>query len=497
MKTRIFLILGSLFFLYSCNKLNTAPTNAVTDQLIFKDVNTLSTLFEGTWAKMLDSYYGGTFGNPGFKTIGLASDAMGNDAALITTKYGFRDAYPFTEMNDKTKSRVSAIWSNLYSIINNANIILKNVDNVSGSDADKRALKGQALGLRANTYLTIATFYQFSYLKDSLAKTAPIYTTPATDTTQGKPRASLKEIYSLIFSDLTTAKTLLQGYVRPAKYRFDINVVNGLLARASLNTGRWADASTYAEAAQQNYPLMAAADYSKGFNDVNNSEWIWGQPQTTNQSTASYSFHFLDVSSAGSYYYSYMADPFFKNLFDDGDVRKTLFEWDTVPGRLGYLEYKKFKFRSDLTGDQVLMRSAEQYLIQAEAEARQGNTQKSLTVLNKLKLARSAKLSTTSDQAQLISEILIERRKELWGEGFALADIIRNQQAVVRKAYVDASGSPIKVTVTRADGSTIVLTTQSHTALKFPDGSAFVPNSPYYLFAIPLNEEQNNPNLYN
>ncbi len=47
---------------------------------------------------MMDDFYGGTFGNPGYKTISLVSDAMGNDVALITTKYSFAPVYRFTQM---------------------------------------------------------------------------------------------------------------------------------------------------------------------------------------------------------------------------------------------------------------------------------------------------------------------------------------------------------------------------------------------------------------
>lgn len=97
-------------------------------------------------------------------------------------------------------------------------------------------------------------------------------------------------------------------------------------------------------------------------------------------------------------------------------------------------------------------------------------------------------------QENLIKEILTERRKELWGEGFGLSDIIRNQLAVVRKPYVDADGKDIKVTVVTPGGVKEV-DAKYHTALKFGDGSNFVPNSPYYIFVVPQAEEQNNPNL--
>lgn len=493
------LIAGLLIGLSACNKeLDTSPSNAVPEDIVLKTVANLSALSEGTWAAMMDDFYGGIFGNPGYKTIALVSEAMGNDVALITTKYSYAPVYRFTQMNDKTQSRLSAIWNQLYRIINNNNIIIANADKVTGDATAKQVLKAQALALRANTYLTIASFYQFSYLKDPQAKTAPIYTTPTTDTTRGNPKATLQEIYTLIFSDLQEAKSLLGNYQRPAKYKINIDVVNGLLARAYLNTGQWLLAAQAADEALKNYPLMPPADYSKGFNDVNNSEWIWGHPEIPSQSDGSYSFHFLDVSSPSSYYYSFMADPFFGALFEDGDIRKTLFSWDGNPGREGHLQYKKFRFRADQTGDLVLMRSAEAHLIKAEGYARDNNITEGAAALNVLRVARGASAfdPAGATKAQLIEAILIERRKELWGEGFALADIIRNQLPVVRRPYVDGNGNDIKVSVTAPDGTVKEVPARYHTALKFADGSDFVANSPLYIFAIPQAEEQNNPNLF-
>jgi hypothetical protein len=493
-------IAGLLFGVASCNKqLNTSPSNAVPEDIVLKTVANLTALSEGTWASMMDDFYGGIFGNPGFKTIALVSETMGNDVALITTKYSYAPNYRFTQIVDKTQSRNNAIWNQLYKIINNNNIIIANVDKVTGDATDKKVLKGQALALRAHIYLTIASFYQFSYLKDSLAKTAPIYTTPTTDTTRGNAKATLKDIYTQIISDLQEAKGLLESHQRTAKYKINKDVVNGLLARAYLNMGRWLPAASAANELLTNYPLMPPADYSKGFNDVNNSEWIWGHPEIPSQSDGSYSFHFLDVSSSSSYYYSFMADPFFGELFENGDIRKTLFSWDNNQGREGYLQYKKFRFRADQTGDLVLMRSAEAYLIKAEGYARENNITEGAAALNALRGARGASTfdPAGATAAQLIEAILIERRKELWGEGFALADIIRNQLPVVRKPYVDAGGNDKLVTITTPGGVTKQVPAKYHTALKFADGTPFVANSPNYIFAIPQAEEQNNPNLFN
>lgn len=479
-----------------CKKeLTTSPTTAVSESLIYGDVNNIEKVLNGTWAYMNDTYF--TYANPGYSTILRTSDAMGDDVAIITNKYGYRDAYEFTLANNQT--RLDAAWTILYKVINNCNNIITKIDAAEGSAEKKAQVKGQALALRANSYLTLATYYQFSYLKDPNAKAVPIYTEPTNSETQGKPKSTLEEVYTLINADLAEAETLLQNYTRPggAKYKINLDVVHGLQARTFLNTGKWASAAKSAAEARKNYNYMSAANYAAGFNDLSNGEWIWGHGQQPDQNTASYSFHYLDVTSPNSYYYSFMADPNFKLLFEDNDIRSKLFSWDEQAGREGYLRYAKFKFRADETGDIVLMRSSEMTLIQAEASARNGDLNSAIQYLNELRQARNAAPFSLSGntESSLIDAILIERRKELWGEGFALSDILRTQTAVVRKPYTDATGQPIKIDIKDKNGNIQSVNTRQHTTLKFPDGSAFKPNSPYYLFKIPQSELNTNPEI--
>lgn len=78
-------------------------------------------------------------------------------------------------------------------------------------------------------------------------------------------------------------------------------------------------------------------------------------------------------------------------------------------------------------GDLVLMRTAEMYLIEAEALARVGGKdaearQALFTLANKRDASYT--LSTNSGQS-LIDEILIQRRVELWAEGFRFYDLKR------------------------------------------------------------------------
>ncbi len=492
---RIYIALALTLIFGSCSdKLELDPTDAVSDIEIFKTTTGVETVVNGTWGYLNDTYF--TYANPGYSTVMRTSDAMGNDVA-VTTKYGYRDPYAFTDLNNKTATRVRAIWTILYKVIDNANNVIARVDQAEGTQQEKDILKGQAKTLRAFAYLNLATYYQFSYLKDKTALSVPIYTEPSTIETEGKPKASLEEVYTLVKSDLIQANDLLKDYVRDSsqKYKIDQHVINGLLARTYLNTGEWEKAAQTAKLARDGYELMTAADYQSGFNDIQNSEWIWGHIQTTEQNVASYTFHYLDVSSSGSYYYSFMADPYFKDLFDEQDIRSTLFEWDGEDGREGFLRYKKFKFKSNLIGDIVYMRSAEMILIEAEGYARSGNTEKAIAALNTLRTARNASLFNPGGGKVILDEILLERRKELWGEGFALSDILRTQAKVHRKEYKKADGSSIQVTVTKSDGTKKQVAAQGHRVVKFPDGSDFIENSRYYIFVVPQLEEQQNPNL--
>lgn len=490
----------ALFLFSSCEKeLSTSPANAVSEDKLFSTVANIETVLNGTWSYMNDTYF--TYANPGYGAILRTSDAMGSDAVINPSKYGFPAAYSFTQMQISNDTRVNAFWTLLYKVIDNCNNIITKIDAASGSQEKKDQIKGQALALRANSYLTLATFYQFTYLKDPEAKAVPIYTEPARPDSEGNPRATLREVYNRIITDLTDAETLLSRYSRPSstKYKINTDVVKGLLARAYLNTGKWDEAAANAAAARQAYPLMSAADYYAGFNSLANSEWIWGHGQTTEQSNASYNFHFLDVSSASSYYYSFMADPYFKELFEENDIRTRLFQWDGLKGREGSLRYEKFKFRQDQTADIVLMRSSEMILIEAEAQARAGRLNEAAAGLNELRAIRNASPLDVAGktQADVINAILIERRKELWGEGFGLSDILRTQGKVVRRAF-NTGGSnpgPVYVTITNSEGKTVQVPGVGHSVLVQPDRNPFVANSPYYLFTIPELEVNNNPRL--
>ncbi|MFV0536286.1 MAG: RagB/SusD family nutrient uptake outer membrane protein [Dysgonomonas sp.] len=485
---------------FSACDLDTNPTTSIDAGSVFNTTGDAEKVLIGAWAYLMETF--NTYANPGYGAMLRAGDAMSSDV-VVNTKYGFRDHYTFTAIYGKGGTNTLS-WSLAYRIINNANGVIKYIDASTGTQDEKNRIKGQAYALRGFMYLHLASSYSFAIDKDPNAVCVPIYTEPSDASTEGKPAASVSEVYTQSVSDLEEALKLIpENYQRSSKYKVDTQVVLGLLSRATLYSRNWEKAKTYSEQllAKNDY-LMTESEYNAGFNSVDNKEWIWGHPQTPDQSNASYQFHYLDVTTNGSYYYSFNADPYFRDLFDEGDYRKKMIYWATDPGKdpsteaFIWMRYAKFKFREDFTGDIVLMRTSEIYLINAEAKARL-NDETAITRLNELKTARGAQTVSDLSGQNLVDAIWLERRKELFGEGFSLVDIVRNQQTIVRKEYPQ---SP-KINYTYKDDTgvehTIAITPQGHRIFNFPDKSTFVANSKYYLFRIPDSEELANENLYN
>ncbi|MEC4113062.1 RagB/SusD family nutrient uptake outer membrane protein [Myroides pelagicus] len=487
----------------SCS-LDTEPTDSVVNANVFKTVEDTDKVLVGSWASLMETFY--TYANPGFGTVLRTNDAMGNDI-VVNRNYGYRNHYAFTALYNREGTNTHS-WNLTYKTINNANNVIEKVYASKGSVIEKQRVKGQALALRGFMYLHLASSYALAVDVNPDAIVGPIYLKATTPTTVPNPGATVVEVYNQAISDLEEALTLIpESYVRDHKYQFDLNVVQGLLARAYLYTQNWEKAKLYSGKVLKKYSgLMTEGDYKSGFNDASNVEWIWAHQQTASNSNASYQFNFLDVTSKESYYFSFNADPYFKDLFDDGDYRKSMIYWAPDPsnvkpkqGNVAYMRYAKFKFKSGRIADIVLMRSSEMYLINAEASARLGDAS-ALETLNILKRARGAQELTGLDGQALIEQIWIERRKELFGEGFSRVDIVRNQLAVERKLYPQDKLIPYSYEVMDDKGNietkTVGLLPQGHRVISFADKSPFVANSKYYVFRIPEVEELENPNLY-
>lgn len=488
MKKYIYPYMAFLLLLAGCSGdfLDKEPTDSVSSDEVGVPGNA-ERLFNGAWYNLFE--YGTTYANIGYRALQCQDDMMADDV-VSRPAYGFNSSYQFNDIAIPNNSRTSFAWYLIYKTIDNCNTAIA----IDGDSEEFFQAKGQALALRAFCYLHLAQHYQFTYLKDPTAPCVPIYTEPTTSETAPKAKSTVAQVYQRVFDDLNLAQSYLKNYTRKGdgqKFKPNTNVVNGLLARAYLLTGQWEEAAKAAAAARQGYSLMTTTAEYEGFNNVSNKEWIWGHPQTLAQSDASYNFYYLDATYVGAYS-SFMADPHFRDTFSEGDIRLGLFQWM----REGYLGYKKFHMRADDTADIVLMRASEMLLIEAEALAREGFPGKAVIPLNELRHARGLGDYdlTGKSQDDVVNEILMERRRELWGEGFSITDILRTQQSVKRVA-LSVEEQAQQVDAWQEGGGFAKRTPLGHWFLTFSGGDAFVPNSINYLYAIPKAEIDANPNL--
>ena len=455
---KIYLILTAVVLLVTagCKKdyLETKPSNAVPVEQLFGQLSSVYAALNGSVKEQFAFSVGSADGPHdafGQKAYDLANELMGNDMVVHSQGYGwFNRDYNYTEfLNGNQGRQCDMSWYLYYDLIRQSNTILTYVDDVQGAtQADKDAIKGEALGIRAYCYFYLINYFQQTFKGHETSPGVPVRVDLSI---LDIGRGTVQEVYDQMISDLTTAETLLNGKPRVDKSHIDVSVVRGFRARIALIQEDWATAATYAHNARQGYTLMVGSEYTAmdAFSSINNSEWMWGSiiPEAEATIYASFFSH-MDINTGG---YAALGGQkkITKALYDQiqvGDIRKNC--W-TAPGTGSgaNVDYNQVKFQVPNPGswaaDYVYMRSAEMYLIEAEALAHQGQDATAQSVLEELIVSRYPTYDATTFTGQaLINEILLQRRIELWGEGFALMDIKRLNQGLNRPTGPGNHGAP-------------------------------------------------------
>jgi len=421
--------------LCSCKDfLETNPTSSVADSEVFTTINGAQAALNGCYYHLfLGSGGSGRQDDWGYATHLMTFSVDGEDLIVWGGWYGYDYNFWGHTRGDIFKS--SCLWYYYYILINNCNSVIAYVDDVQdGEESEKNAIKGQALAMRGWAYFHLIRLYQQTYVIAKDMPGVPIYTEPTTDTTEGKGRGTVQQTYDQILSDLTQAESLLAGFTRSDKNLIDQSVARAFLAQVYLTMNDWEKAASYAASARASYPLTTNDEYYEGFHELNTPSWMWGMYQTKEQNLGDYSPFAMWANwlvRDGDYGWTFQCfflNDVFVNYFEDGDVRKDQFHW--VWDCINYSD--KFYDDTDLCGDIVYMRSEEMLLTQAEALARQGKDSEAQALLNELQSMRGANPTSASGD-ELIEAILLERRKELYGEGLEWFDLIRNQKPLLRE----------------------------------------------------------------
>ncbi|MFN8264962.1 MAG: RagB/SusD family nutrient uptake outer membrane protein [Chitinophagaceae bacterium] len=435
------------------NYLDVRPSDAITLDQAYASVAAVNSSVASSYLTTFS--FGSGNGNTGHdnygqKSIDLANDLMGNDMVVHSQGYGWYNSdYNYTAwtLPNGTGTRSDKTWSFYYNIIKQANQLLDNTAN-QASNTEIQTLRGEALGLRAWAYTYLINNFQQSFKGNESAKGVPVYITISPET---KGRGTVQEVYTQIVKDLTDAEALLTGKTRTSKERIDVSVIRGFRARVALIMEDWATAASYAKSARTGYSLMSNSVYTSrsGFSSISNSEWMWGALITSDKATIYASFFSHMDASQGGYATLGGQKKITKDLYDKipaTDIRKSVF---TAPGAgtASIPDYTQIKFRVPVVGswaaDYLYMRAAEMYLIEAEALARQGKNTEARTVIESLVQPRDASYSAAGfADATLVNEVLLQRRIELWGEGFSLYDIKRTGTGLNRPSGPGNHGAP-------------------------------------------------------
>lgn len=356
-----------------------------------------------------------------------------------------------------------------YNQIAAANDIIKALP-ADATDAEILYKLGQAKAMRAFAYLNLAPYFQKNYQIAPDEPCVPLVTEETIDFTNN-PRASVKDVYDLIVSDLTYAIDNLGGFERPDKSKINQQVAYGLRARAYLDMGMWAEAASDAENAAAGYTPASMEEVSRPFlYDIAEHNWIWGYDMTldlakvdTYATSSAWIRSFSgDGYSAGTGTYSRINNILY-NKIPATDVRKGWWvdenlhsplldhvTWGGVSGdalasleienvKLAFDPYTNVKFGMYTYGgttneeDWPFMRVEEMILIQAEAYIQAGDVAKGTQILEDfVKTYRDPSYSAAASGRRILDEVWFQRRVELWGEGFANADTRRLNKDFVR-----------------------------------------------------------------
>lgn len=327
-------------------------------------------------------------------------------------------------------------WDDLYKRINIVNVILDEIVDLphetKEDDAAYWRVQGEAHFLRGYFYFLLANLYGNMYTDDTCEKNlcVPLKLTAYVEHDPNKDtqfqRATVKEVYDQVLSDLLTADEYLtkspQIYEHRL-YRASKEAADLMLSRVYLYMQNWAEAEKWADKVieSKNVSLARLSSLGKGQNFLTEecTEIIFSQGSNFLASN--------DIMSgkAGDFCVT-------KELYDlydqENDKRaETFFELEPSTDSIGLAnKYGHFSTRMKVS-DVFTLRVAEAYLNKAEACAMQhGKEQAACDVLNQLRKERILNYEAqTYAGEELVNEIRNERRKELCFEGQRWFDLRR------------------------------------------------------------------------
>lgn len=375
-----------------------------------------------------------------------------------------------------TNSEVEAVYASLYRIIGRCNFYLDQVDELRNSLTDDTEIQyldyytGEVYCARALAYSELLKCFCKAY--DPVTAEAELGVVLADTYFGEKPlkRASLKDSYAFVISDLERAQELLDEdndyYDSPY---FTAAAAHAIHARTALYMQDWNAAIEHATVLIESdaFALASARSYVTSnqtyldylWSNDTSFENIWRIGYTATSYGGAQGSVFLNFTNDFYYYYpDYVPAQWVLNLYSSADMRYNAY---FAQLQTGYSHQLTWPLLIKYYGNEALManmiyhvnmpkplRLAEQYLIRAEAYCEKGNFASASADLTALRESRYSSGGNISVNAgNWLETISDERVRELYMEGFRLHDLKRWGQGFERtpQSQTQSEGSSLKI----------------------------------------------------
>ena len=373
----------------------------------------------------------------------------GSNRASFYYDMNYQTASEFTS----STSSSNVAWKSPYIVIGRANRIIAAAEGGALSDAAEAKATidqyaAEAKVLRALAHFDLVRIYGKPYTEDQGASLGVPLVTGVLESNAKPARSTVAEVYTQVVKDLTEAISSNALATETEPGYVSVRGAKAILSRVYLNMGDYANALSVAEDIIKNIKNSGAALWTR---DQYLKAW---DASTPNESEFLFRLNVAgstdnnDLNGIGNLqqrdgYKEMVATKKFVDMLsaDPNDVRNELFLPAKAEKEVAVYGTNKV-FLNKLRGQGgnlrnvtivPIIRLSEVYLTAAECAFRNNDKTKAVEYLNDLVKNRTtteASLATVDNIT--LERILIERRKELIGEGQRYFDALRNNETITR-----------------------------------------------------------------
>lgn len=430
--------------------LDVAPSDGTDADAALTSSSDLAAVRTGMYAALkgnsnLVDYYGQQFF--------VYGDVHAGDDYQYNNIGGSNRASFYYDMNYQTASEFTSsnvAWKSPYIVIGRANRIIAAAEGGALSDAAEAKATidqyaAEAKVLRALAHFDLVRIYGKPYTEDHGASLGVPLVTGVLESNAKPARSTVAEVYTQVVKDLTEAISSNALATETEPGYVSVWGAKAILSRVYLNMGDYANALSVAEDIIKNSgaALWTRDQYLKAWDasTPNESEFLFRL--NVAGSTDNNDLNGIGNLQQRDGYKEMVATKKFVDMLtsDPEDVRNDMFLHATAAKEVETYGTNKV-FLNKLRGQGgnlrnvtivPIIRLSEVYLTAAECAFRNNDKTKAVEYLNDLVKNRTtteASLATVDNIT--LDRILIERRKELIGEGQRYFDALRNNETITR-----------------------------------------------------------------